>query len=86
MSAREYVKADAVNFGKSFGRLVNAVRDGVGAEDVTQLIGTLTAGAQAANEAQDVPAAFGTHALSGASEVIGDQFLEDAIAEEEAPT
>jgi len=83
MGAADYVKGDAVNFGRSFGKLVNAVRDGVSADDVTALIGTLTAGAQAANEAKDVPAAFGTHALSGASEVIGDKFLEEAIAAEE---
>ena len=84
MAASDYVKEDAVGFGRSFGNLVNAIRDGVGAEDFAQLMFAFEAGAKAVNEARDVPAAFGTHALSGAGDVIGDQFLADAIAAEEA--
>jgi len=79
---KDYTKDDAVNFGRSFGELINAVRDGVDAEDFDALMATLTASAKAVNEAKDVPAAFGMHAVSGASDAVGDKFLADAIAGE----
>jgi len=82
MGASDYNKADSVALGEAFGNLVNAVRDGVGTDDLDELIATLTAGAQAANEAQDVPAAFGAHVISGVSDKVGDKFLADAIAAE----
>ena len=85
MSAKDYVKGDAVGFGQSVGNLINGIRDGVSAEDFTKLMSTLEAGARAINEAKDIPAAFGAHVVSGTSEVIGDKFQADAVAAEEDP-
>jgi len=83
MAAVDYVKDDAVAFGRAIGNLVNAVRgDGVGADDFDELIGALTAGAKAVNEMKDVPEAGSTHVLGAALDTVGDKALADAIAKE----
>ena len=83
MSASDYTKAEVVAFGKAIGNLVNAVRgDGVGADDLDELIKVVTSGAQTVNEMTDVPAAAALHTIGAASDVVGDRFLEDAIAAE----
>lgn len=83
MSAIDYNKAEAVSFGQAIGNLVNAVRgDGVGADDLNELIAVVTTGAKVVNEMTDVPAAGALHTIGAASDVVGDKFLEDAITAE----
>lgn len=86
MSASDYTKAEVVAFGQAIGNLINAVRDnGVGADDLDELIATVTTGAQTVNEMKDVPAAAGLHTLGAAADKVGDKFLDDAIAAEQVP-
>ena len=83
MGASDYNKQEVVAFGTAIGNLVNAVRgDGIGGDDLDELIATVTAGAKTVNEMKDVPAAAALHTISAASDAVGDKFLEDAIASE----
>lgn len=85
MSAKDYVKKDATNFGDALGELVNAVRgDGVSAARFKEITGTMIAMGQAVNEMKDVPEAAGSHILGAASIKNGDYALERALAEEDA--
>jgi hypothetical protein len=77
----EYNKQEVVAFGTAIGNLVNAVRgDGVGADDFDELIAVLTSGAKTVNEMKDVPAAAALHTIGAAADVVGDKFVDDAIA------
>ena len=82
MSASDYTKAEVVAFGQDIGRLINGARDGVSADDLGALIAAVTSGAKTVNEMTDVPAAAALHTIGAASDVVGDQFLADAIASE----
>ena len=83
MAASDYTKAEVVEFGNAIGNLINAVRgDGVGVDDLDELISVVTSGAKTVNEMTDVPAAAALHAIGAASDVVGDEFLADAIAAE----
>ena len=85
MSASDYTKADTIAFGQSIGRLVNGARNGVNTDDLGALIDAVTAGAQTVNEMKDVPAAAALHTIGAAADVVGDQFLADAVAAEVEP-
>ena len=83
MPASDYTKDDVVAFGKAIGNLVNAVRgDGVGADDLDELIAAVTTGAQTVNEMRDVPAAAALHTVGAAADVVGDKVLEEALEAE----
>lgn len=83
MSASEYTKGDVVAFADSVDDLIDAViGDGVGTEDLDELIGVLTAGAAAVNEMRGVPAAAGLHIAGRIADKQGDRLLEKAIEAE----
>jgi hypothetical protein len=85
MSASDYVKSDVINFGEAVGDLVVAITgDGVGTEDLVQLIAAVTTGAEVVNEVKDVPAAAGLHILGAAGDTYGDYLLEKALEAEAA--
>ena len=80
-----YIKADPVNFGKTIGEIIVAVRgDGVGTHVLDELIAAFTASATAMNELKAVPEAAAEHILSGVTETMGDAALAAAIAAEAA--
>ena len=82
MAASDYNKAEVVAFGAAIGDLITAALDGVGADDLDELIEVVTTGAAVVNEMKDVPAAGGLHVLGAASDKVGDKFLLDAIEKE----
>jgi hypothetical protein len=87
MSASDYNKQDAVDFGRRLGDLVDAVRgDGVDIGDFKQLIGAVSAAGAAINEMKDVPEAAAEHISGGIGDCLGDHALERALAAEAAPS
>ncbi len=85
MSAKDYVKTDAVGFGGSIGDIVVAIRgDGVGTHLLDEMIASFTASARAMNEIKDVPEAAAEHIISGMTDKMGDAALAKAIADEDA--
>lgn len=85
MSAADYNKNDVTNFADAVDNLIDAVmEDGVGADDLDELIGVVTASSKAVNEMKGVPAAAGLHIAGRIADKQGDRMLEKAIAAEAA--
>jgi hypothetical protein len=85
MAVADYNKADVAGLGHAIAELINAVRgDGVGADDLDELIGVLTSAAQSVNEMKDVPEAAVEHVLGAAADKLGDFALEKALTAPEA--
>ena len=70
-----YEKTEVVGFGRAISNLIIAVTDGVGSEDLAQMIAAITAGAQTVNEFETSVPAASSHVVSGISEGLGDWLL-----------
>ena len=85
MPATDYHKPDVTAFADSVDELIAAISgDGVGMDDLGNLIETVTTGAAAVNEMQGVPAAAGLHIAGRIADKQGDRLLAKAIADEAA--
>ena len=83
MSVSDYNKEELIAFGNSIGDLVKAVTgDGVGPDDLDELMAAVRDGAKTINEFRDVPAAAGLHTLGAAANTYGDHLLDQAVQAE----
>jgi K+-sensing histidine kinase KdpD len=76
----DYNKAEVVAWAESLNNLIEATTgDGVGLDDLDELIDTFTKGTKVINEMQAVPAGVGLHVVAVIADKQGDKLVAKAV-------